>query len=127
MLLSRPKATRPIRLSVTKHKRFSAQAYDHPSATTDMKMAVHIMHSGTASIQAYEHLQPGGWMEMQDRECWINSDDGRMDRAPGCSEWIRDVDQASVMFGKRLNIAHQHRQWMNDAGFEDVSEMSREV
>jgi hypothetical protein len=37
------------------------------------------------------------------------------------------VDRASVMFGKRLNIAHQHRQWMIDAGFEDVSEMIRKV
>ena len=50
-----------------------------------------------------------------------------MERAPGCSEWIREVDRASVMFGKRLNIAHQHRQWMIDAGFDDVSEMIRKV
>jgi trans-aconitate methyltransferase len=77
--------------------------------------------------QAYEHLQPGGWMEMQDHECWINSDDGGMDRAPGCSEWIRETDRASEMFGKRLNIAHRHRQWMIEAGFEDVSEMIRKV
>jgi len=36
------------------------------------------------------NLQSGGWMEMQDHECWINSDDGGMNRAPGCSEWIRE-------------------------------------
>ncbi len=77
--------------------------------------------------QAYDHLEPGGWMEMQDHECWINSDDGGMERAPGCTEWIHEVDRASAMFGKRLNIAHLHRQWMIDAGFEGVTEMVRKV
>lgn len=77
--------------------------------------------------QAYQNLKPGGWMEMQDHECWINSDDGGMDRAPACSEWIREVDRASEMFGKRLNIAHLHRQWMLDAGFEQVSEIVKKV
>jgi trans-aconitate methyltransferase len=72
--------------------------------------------------QAFENLQPGGWMEMQDHACWINSDDGGMDRAPGCSEMIQEIDRASVIFGKRLNIAHHHRQLMLDAGFQDVSE-----
>jgi SAM-dependent methyltransferase len=77
--------------------------------------------------QAYEHLLPGAWMEMQDHECWLNSDDGGMDRAPGCSEWIREVDRASRMFGKVLNVAHLHRQWMIDAGFEGVSETIKKV
>jgi hypothetical protein len=31
------------------------------------------------------------------------------------------------MFGKRLNIAHQHRQWMIDAGFTNVREIIRKV
>ena len=77
--------------------------------------------------QAHDSLQPGGWMEMQDHECWINSDDGGMERAPGCAEWIREVDRASKMVGKPLNVAHLHKQWMIDAGFEDVKEMVRKV
>lgn len=77
--------------------------------------------------QAYQNLKPGAWMEMKDHECWINSDDGGMEHAPGCSEWIREVDRASVMFGKRLNVAHQHRQWMIDAGFTNVNEIIRKV
>jgi SAM-dependent methyltransferase len=77
--------------------------------------------------QAYDNLRPGGWMEMQDHECWLNSDDGGMDRAPGCKEWISEVDRASRMFGKPLNIAHEHKQWMIDAGFVDVSEVVKKV
>ena len=77
--------------------------------------------------QAYKSLQPGGWMEMQDHECWINSDDGGMKRAPGCTEWIHEVDRASRMVGKPLNVAHMHKQWMIDAGFEDVKEIVKKV
>ena len=77
--------------------------------------------------QAYESLKPGGWMEMQDHECWINSDDGGMERAPGCSEWIGEVDRASRMVGKPLNIAHLHKQWMIDTGFQDVTEVVKKV
>jgi SAM-dependent methyltransferase len=77
--------------------------------------------------QAYESLKPGGWMEMQDHECWINSDDGGMERAPGCADWIREVDRASRLVGKPLNIAHLHKQWMIDAGFQDVREVVKKV
>jgi SAM-dependent methyltransferase len=77
--------------------------------------------------QAFKSLKPGGWIEMQDHECWINSDDDSMSRAPWCAEWIREVDRASLKFGKRLNIAHLHRQWMIDTGFEDVHEHVHKV
>lgn len=77
--------------------------------------------------QAFDNLEPGGWMEMKDHECWINSDDGGMDNAPGCNEWVREVDRASRIFGKPLNIAHKHKQWMIDAGFQDVHETVKKI
>lgn len=77
--------------------------------------------------QALENLEPGGWMEMQDHECWVNSDDGGMDRATGALEWVREVDKASRSFNKPMNIAHEHKQWMIDAGFEDVREEIKKV
>lgn len=72
--------------------------------------------------RALDKLKPGGWMEMQEHECWLNSDDDTMKQAKWCQEWIRNVDEASSKIGKRLNVAHLHRQWMIDAGFSDVSE-----
>ena len=77
--------------------------------------------------QAYESLKPGAWLEMQDHECWINSDDGGMEKAVGCTEWIHEVDRASRIVGKPLNIAHLHKQFMIDAGFEDVKEIVKKV
>jgi len=72
--------------------------------------------------QAYRSLKPGGWMEMQEHECWLNSDDDTINNAPWCREWIQNVDIASTKVGKRLNVAHLHRQWMIDAGFMDVEQ-----
>lgn len=66
-------------------------------------------------------------MEMQDHECGVNSDDETISRAPWCAEWIREVDRASVKFGKRLNIAHMHRRWMTEADFEEIREDVRRV
>jgi SAM-dependent methyltransferase len=77
--------------------------------------------------EALNNLKPGGWMEMQEHECWLNSDDDTITRAPWCQEWIREVDRASTAVGKTLNVAHLHRQWMVDAGFVNVTEDVRKV
>lgn len=72
--------------------------------------------------QAYESLNPGGWMEMQEHECRIRSDDDTISQAPAIQDWSHNMDVASTRTGKRLNVAHLHRQWMIDAGFVDVAE-----
>ncbi|KAM5343820.1 hypothetical protein ACJ41O_012357 [Fusarium nematophilum] len=72
--------------------------------------------------QAMQHLKPGGWIEMQEYDAWIFSDDDSCDRAPWTMEWVDKLDTASRMFGKQINVATYHKQWMIDAGFEDVKE-----
>ncbi|KAG7290046.1 hypothetical protein NEMBOFW57_000038 [Staphylotrichum longicolle] len=72
--------------------------------------------------QARQNLKPGGWCEMQEYDAWIFSDDDSFDRAPWTKEWVEKLDGASKMFGKQINVAKKHKQWMIDAGFEDVTE-----
>lgn len=72
--------------------------------------------------QARQNLKPGGWCEMQEYDAWIFSDDDSFDRAPWTKEWVEKLDGASTMFGKQINVAKKHKQWMIDAGFEDVVE-----
>lgn len=72
--------------------------------------------------QVRENLKPGGWCEMQEYDAWIFSDDDSYDRAPWTKEWVEKLDGASTMFGKQINVARHHKQWMIDAGFEDVVE-----
>lgn len=59
---------------------------------------------------------------MQEYEAWLASDDETMDQATWSKDWIHTMDFASRKFGKRLNIAPDHYQWMKDAGFVDVKD-----
>jgi SAM-dependent methyltransferase len=73
--------------------------------------------------QVKNSLKPGGWVEMQEYDAWIFSDDDSCDRAPNTMEWVEKLDGASRLYGKPINVASLHRQWMIDAGFEDVKEL----
>src|SRR2546421_8099061 len=70
--------------------------------------------------QVFEHLKPGGWIEMQEYEAWIRSDDDTINQAKWIVEWQEQLDKASIQFGKRLNVAELQKQHMIDAGFVDV-------
>jgi trans-aconitate methyltransferase len=73
--------------------------------------------------QVYEHLTPGGWCEVQEHEGWIFSDDDTMDRGgKETKRWLHLLDEATVKFGKQLNVAARQKQWMIDAGFVDVQD-----
>lgn len=71
--------------------------------------------------QIYENLNPGGWLEMQEYEAWISSDDDPMLlNSPATARWQELVDLASLIFGKKVNIADSVEQRFIKAGFEDV-------
>ena len=71
--------------------------------------------------RAYEHLRAGGWVEMQEYEAWISSeDDPELLKAPNTKRWQGLIDEASRRFGKRMNVAHLQKEWMEEAGFEEV-------
>jgi SAM-dependent methyltransferase len=69
----------------------------------------------------YHHMNPEGWLEIQEYEAWVRSDDDpELLNAPAVAQWQELVDKASIKFGKRINIAEGVEQGMKDAGFEDV-------
>ena len=72
--------------------------------------------------QAYQNLNPGGWLEMQEYQTWVFSDDDTILSAPWIKEWCEGIDEASQRFGKRLRMAQRVRQFILDAGFVDVQE-----
>ena len=73
--------------------------------------------------QIYKHMTPGGWCEIQEYQAWIHSDDDTMTQyAQATKQWLVLLDEASMKFGKRLNVAQRQKQWMIDAGFVDVQE-----
>ncbi|KAL4946356.1 hypothetical protein BDV06DRAFT_136748 [Aspergillus oleicola] len=72
--------------------------------------------------QAYNHLRPGGWIEFQEFEAAVNSDDGTHERAPMLLDLSRRLDEASSKFGKRVSIASSLAGWVRRAGFANVTE-----
>ena len=77
--------------------------------------------------QAYHNLKPGGWLEMQEYQTWVFSDDNTIEKAPFVRDWCRGVDDGSMKFGKRFRTAQLHKQWMQEAGFIDVREEVHKV
>jgi uncharacterized UPF0146 family protein len=65
-------------------------------------------------------LKPGGWVEIQEYEVQIKSDDDTINDAKWIVEWQKLLNEASVKFGKKLNVAEMQKQYMIDAGFVDV-------
>ncbi|EED22085.1 conserved hypothetical protein [Talaromyces stipitatus ATCC 10500] len=71
--------------------------------------------------QAFDHVKPGGWFEMQENDAWFQRDDG------SCPEWtqmfLEKLDEASILSGRRLNVARDQKQYMIDAGFINVHDV----
>lgn len=71
----------------------------------------------------FENLKPGGWIEIQEYDAWIYSeDDPELERASYVKKWLQYIDEASAKFGKRLNVAAQQKQKVINAGFIGVHE-----
>lgn len=67
--------------------------------------------------QAYHALKPGGWVEFDEFESWLKSDDGTLKEDSAISEWQGLMDEASSKFGRRLNIAETLEPKLKAAGF----------
>ncbi|KAL1962611.1 hypothetical protein VTN77DRAFT_9325 [Rasamsonia byssochlamydoides] len=72
--------------------------------------------------QAFDHLRPGGWLEMQEFETVLYSDDASIAQAEHIRNWSNMINEASQRFGKPFNGAGRLKQAMVDAGFVDVRE-----
>jgi SAM-dependent methyltransferase len=73
--------------------------------------------------QVYNNLKPGAWLEVQEYDAWVYSDDDvKMEKAPWTLEWCETVTRLSTQFGKPLNVGRFHRQWMQEAGFVNTEE-----
>ncbi|RMJ27930.1 Methyltransferase [Aspergillus sp. HF37] len=73
------------------------------------------------------NLRAGGWVEMVEIAGSIFSDDDTMKDAPNLSEWARLQNEASVKFGKKFDVAHEHKDMMVKAGFMNVREEVKKI
>ncbi|KAF2655659.1 S-adenosyl-L-methionine-dependent methyltransferase [Lophiostoma macrostomum CBS 122681] len=72
--------------------------------------------------QCFEHTTPGGYVEFQEPEAWIRSDDDTYEKAESTRQWQTLGNEASKRFKKELTMADTLKGRMLDAGFVDVHE-----
>ncbi|PGG97220.1 hypothetical protein AJ80_09725 [Polytolypa hystricis UAMH7299] len=73
--------------------------------------------------QIYANLKPGGWLEMQEYETWVKSDDGTLEQAVVLVEWQKLLEETTAaMSGKRFNLAMELKQVCVEAGFVNVED-----
>jgi hypothetical protein len=77
--------------------------------------------------EAFKHLKPGGFLEMQEYEAWIRSADGTLDNCPNIIEWMNKTDEAGQAFGKRMNVGSEQKEKIIAADFENVTEVIHKV
>ncbi|KAI9035622.1 class I SAM-dependent methyltransferase [Aspergillus affinis] len=97
----------------------SDEAFDYIHART---LGGAIGDWGKFLRQAYAHLKPGGWIEIQEYEAWFKADDGTLHEGHLLTDWQEKLDTASCQFGKRMNIAPHLEGWMHEAGFANVTD-----
>ena len=68
--------------------------------------------------EAYKHVKPGGWIEPQEHEIGVDTDE----KAVEVKKWFGLLNEASLKFGKKVNVAHEQKQFMIDVGFVDVKD-----
>ncbi|KAF2789842.1 S-adenosyl-L-methionine-dependent methyltransferase, partial [Melanomma pulvis-pyrius CBS 109.77] len=72
--------------------------------------------------QAYAHVVPGGWVEFQEPEAWVSSDDDTINQAVNVCQWQLLCNEAAAVFKKEIRIADSLKQRMLDKGFVDLQE-----
>lgn len=77
--------------------------------------------------QAYEHLIPGGWIEVSDFDAWASTDDNSLPEDSSYHAFQVALDQAATNFGRQMNVGPLHKGRLEAAGFVDVVEDRRKV
>lgn len=68
----------------------------------------------------FDHVKPGGYFESHESAVWARSDDGSLKDDSAIMEWQQALNLAGIKIGRELNIYHKLKDWMIEAGFEDV-------
>ncbi|KAH8785679.1 S-adenosyl-L-methionine-dependent methyltransferase [Diaporthe sp. PMI_573] len=72
--------------------------------------------------QAFQKLNPGGWLESQEFDIVLRCDDGTAPADHGLRLWLSELDRISRIAGKPCTITPWLKMWYEEAGFVDVHE-----
>ena len=70
--------------------------------------------------QAYNNLKPGGWIEWQEFEMTVKTDDDSFPENSYILEYYKILNAAAAKFGKEFDIARTLKSSIEQAGFVNV-------
>ncbi|KAL3425366.1 methyltransferase [Phlyctema vagabunda] len=73
--------------------------------------------------QAFENLESGGWVEIQDIDFPIRCDDDTMPKSSYLYQWSEILLEASNTLGFKLDTCGKAKEMMSDVGFVDIIEV----
>jgi hypothetical protein len=71
--------------------------------------------------QAFKHLAPGGYIEMQDADFPGNCADDSL-TGTALEKWYTNITAGAAALGRDLGIVKQYKRWMEEVGFVNVRE-----
>lgn len=74
---------------------------------------------------AYDNLEPGGYLELQDMALPARSDDGTLAPDSFLSQWCDLCIEAGQNRGRPVFPVEQYKNYLADAGFVDIVEVQR--
>lgn len=72
--------------------------------------------------RAFDHLEPGGWLECQEVNVLPTCDDGTMPEDFGWRKWAREMVRASDLTNRQLDLGEHVKTWLHEVGFVDIHE-----
>lgn len=72
--------------------------------------------------QAYQHLKPGGWMEVQEVDINIHSEDKSLADDDPLRVWNQNCQKAIAVDDRSFSPGPHIRRWMEEAGYVNVKE-----
>ncbi|KAL2264836.1 hypothetical protein VTJ83DRAFT_7346 [Remersonia thermophila] len=77
--------------------------------------------------RAFDHLQPGGWLECQEMPVEMACDDGSLEAARAAGHpfvrWEDEFRAVSRLADRQMQVGPELKDWMRDVGFVDVKEV----
>ncbi|KAF5013416.1 hypothetical protein FDECE_604 [Fusarium decemcellulare] len=70
----------------------------------------------------YQHLTPGGYVELQDVDVIMGSDDGTLTEDTTLYKWCRFLDEAAAKFNRSFERTTKFKDLLKEVGFVDVVE-----
>ncbi|KAH0430579.1 methyltransferase domain-containing protein [Colletotrichum camelliae] len=75
--------------------------------------------------QAYENLEPGGYIELQDNSFPLACQDGTLAKGSALDRWSSLLMEGTAMMGRPVTVPAHFKRMLQDAGFVDVVEEHR--